>query len=215
MYVSTMMTSLGQKYLDSQSVDKKLLMPYYQQEEKSKRIHIKAGVSASLEFDDGYIAKWGMDAEMTSGIYKDGRFSESFHPFNLLDFIDSDNEETTKEQKYQCTMAFQEFVMASRGKWWFYFAVGAVDYYNEYYHTMLKVKKDEEELAALEDKGDLIYSLTFEEWTDFEPNPKKIGFVLSLPTREDIVDFIYQHIKDNRNKVILNKINSINQKLRL
>lgn len=198
MYVSRMMTNLGQRYLDRNNINKTLLTPYYQEENKSKRIHVKAGVSASVEFDDGYIAKWGLDAEMTSGIYKDGRFSESFHPFNLLDFIHNENKETTKEQKYQCIKAFQEFVVASKGKWWFYFARGAVAYYNENYNTELKVKKDEEELLTLEDDGELIYSLVHQEWLDFEPTSKKIGFALSLPTRKDVLEFIYTEIETNR-----------------
>ena len=199
MYVSSMMTKLGQKYLDSKGIKKELLKPFYQQEEKSKRFHVKAGVSASLEFDDGYIAKWGLEAEMTSGIYKDGRFNGgSMHPFNLLDLIHNENKETSKEFKYQCIKAFQEFVVASKGKWWFYFARGAVAYYNENYNTELKVKKDEEELIALEDDGELIYFLEHQEWLDFKPTPKKIGYALSLPTRQNVLEYIYEHIELNR-----------------
>lgn len=198
LYVSRMMTFLGQKYLEKENIQKTLLSPYLQQEEKSNRIHVKGGVTASLEFDDGYIAKWGLDAEMTSGIYKDGRFSESFHPFNLLDFIHVDNKETTKEQKYQCIKAFQEFVIASRGKWWFYFGRGAIAYYNELYGAKLKVKKDADELLTLEDDGDLIYFLSHQEWLDFEPTPKKIGIALSLSSRQDILEFIFEHIELNR-----------------
>jgi len=198
MYVSKLMTKIAQRFLDKNNIEKTLLTPFLQQEKKSNRIHIKSGVSASLEFDDGYIAKWGLDAEMTSGIYKDGRFSESFHPFNLLDFIHNENTETTKEQKYQCVKAFQEFVVASKGKWWFYFGRGSVDYYNEHYGTELKVKKDEEELLALEDDGELIYFLEHQEWLDFEPTPKKIGYALSLPTKQKVLEYIYDHIETNR-----------------
>jgi hypothetical protein len=203
MYVSRMMTSLGQKYLDKNGIEKTLLFPRFEPDLKSKRIYIKAGVSASLEFDDGYIAKWGLDAEMTSGIYKDGRFSESFHPFNLLDFIHQDNQETTKEQKYQCIKAFQEFVLASKGKWWFYFGRGAVAYYNELYGAGLKVKKDDEELLTLEDDGELIYFLSNQEWLDFEPTPKKVGFALSLSTRQDVLEYIFEHIESNRIKKMI------------
>jgi len=198
MHISKMMTKIGQRYLDKNNINKTLLTPFLQQEKNNNRIHVKAGVSASLEFDDSYIAKWGLDSEMTSGIYKDGRFSESFHPFNLLDFIHNENTETTKEQKYQCVIAFQEFVVASKGKWWFYFGRGAVEFYNENYNTELKVKKDAEELLALEDDGELIYFLEHQEWLDFEPNPKKIGYALSLPTRTDVLEYIYEHIESNR-----------------
>ena len=200
MYVSRMMTKIGQRFLDKKNIDKTLLVPFLQQQKKTFRIDVKGGVSISLEFDDGYIAKWGLDAEMTSGIYKDGRFSESFHPFNLLDFIHNENTETTKEQKYQCIKAFQEFVVASKGKWWFYFGRGAVAYYNENYGTKLKVKKDEEELLTLEDDGELIYFLEHSEWLDFEPTPKKIGYALSLPTKQNVLEFIYEHIETNRIK---------------
>jgi hypothetical protein len=197
-YVSRMFTSIGQRWLDKQGIKKELLKPFLQQEQNSKRVHVKAGVSASLEFDDGYIAKWGLDAEMTAGIYKDGRFSESFHPFGLLDLIHDENTEVSKEDKYKYTMAFQEFVVYSKGKWWFYFARGAVAYYNEHYGTELKVKKDEEELQALEDNGDLIYSLALDEWLMFKPTSKKIGFALSRETRQEVIEYIFTEIELNR-----------------
>jgi hypothetical protein len=198
MYISKMFTRLGQRYLDSQGYDKTLLSPFFQQSDSNNRTYIKGGVTASLEFDDGYIAKWGLEAEMTSGIYKDGRITGSMHPFGLLDLIHEDNIETSKEHKYQAVIAFQEFVVASRGKWWFYFGVGAIEYYNEYYHMKLKVKKDEEELSTLEDDGDLIYFLEHQEWLDFEPTPKKIGIALSMPNRDDVVNFFMQEIETNR-----------------
>jgi len=202
MYVSRLFTNIGQKYLNLHNIDKTLLVPFLQQEKKNKRIHIKGGVSASLEFDDGYIAKWGLEAEMTSSIYKDGRFDGgSMHPFNLLDLIDENNIETSKEFKYQCVKAFQEFVVASKGKWWFYFGRGAISYYNENYGTELKIKKDEEELISLEDEGELIYFLEHQEWLDFKPTPKKIGFALSLPTKKDVLEFIYEHIEFNRIRI--------------
>lgn len=198
LYLSRLFTSVGQRWLDNQGIKKELLKPFLQQEHNSKRVNVKAGVSASLEFDDGYIAKWGLDAEMTAGIYKDGRFSDSFHPFGLLDLIHDDNTEVNKEYKYKYIMAFQEFVVASKGKWWFYFARGAVAYYNEHYGTELKVKKDEAELQALEDKGDLIYSLSSDEWLMFKPTPKKIGFALSRETRKQVIEYIFEEIEFNR-----------------
>jgi hypothetical protein len=198
MYVSQMMTRIGQKYLVKENIDKTLLFPYFQQGDNSSRVYVKGGVTASLEFDDGYIAKWGLEAEMTSGIYKDGRITGSMHPFGLLDLINEENEEVTQGQKYQAVKAFQEFVVASKGKWWFYFGVGAIEYYNEYYKMKLKVKKDEEELATLEDEGDLIYFMDEQEWLDFRPNPKKIGYVLSLPTREEVIKFFMEEIEFNR-----------------
>jgi len=207
MYVSSMMTKLGQKYLDSKGIKKELLKPFYQQEEKSKRFNVKAGISASLEFDDGYIAKWGLEAEMTSGIYKDGRFNGgSMHPFNLLDLIHNENKDTSEEFKYQCVKAFQEFVVASKGKWWFYFGRGAIAYYNENYNTELKVKKDEEELSTLDDDGELIYTLTHDEWLMFKPNPKKVGYALSLPTKKDVIYYFYDEIEMNRIKSLERRI---------
>jgi hypothetical protein len=203
LYVSRMLTELGQKYLDKNNIDKQFLTPDLEQNiKKSKRIYVKGGVSASLEFDDGYIAKWGLDSEMTSSIYKDGRISGSFHPFYLLDLISNENKETTKEQKYQCIKAFQEFVVASKGKWWFYFGRGSVAYYNKNYDAGLNVQIDEIELQIQEDKGELIYFLEHQEWLDFEPTPKKIGFALSLSTRQDVIEYIFTEIESNRIKKI-------------
>ena len=200
MYVSRMMTSIGQKYLKKENVDKTLLAPYFEHQDSNNRTHVKGGVSASLEFDDGYIAKWGLEAEMTSSIYKDGRLNGSMHPFGLLDLIHEGNTEINQEQKYQCILAFQEFVVASKGKWWFYFGRGAIDHYNDYYQADIKVKKDEEELASLEDDGDIIYSLSHSEWLDFEPTPFKIGTALSLATRKDVIEYIFTEIETNRIK---------------
>ena len=211
MYVSRLMTSLGQKYLDLRKIDKELLSPYYEQDSKSKRLHVKAGVSASLDFVDDYITKWGLDAEMTGGIYKDGRFDgsldengsfkNSFHPFNLLDFLHNENKDTDNKFKYQCIKAFQEFVLASKGKWWFYFAKGAVSYYNENYGTEIKVKSDELELIDLEDDGENIYNLSSDEWRHFEPTPKKIGKALTQRSREDVLIFIFSEIEKNRIRI--------------
>lgn len=168
------------------------------QEPKSKRIHVKSGVSASLEFDDTYISKWGLDAEMTSAIYKDGRFGDSFHPFCLLDFIDRENTDISQKHKYQCSKAFQEFVSASKGKWWFYFARGAISFYNAEYNAELKVKKDEDELLSLVDNGELIYTLSNDEWKYFCPTSKKIGYALSLSTKDELINFIFEEIEKNR-----------------
>ena len=200
LYFSNLFTKIGQRFLKNQKIEKNLLTPYMQQDKKSNRIYVKGGVSASLEFDDKYIAKWGLDAEMTSGIYKDGRFNDSFHPFGLLDFIDNKNTEVSEKHKYQCIKAFQEFVVCSKGKRWFYFGRGAIDYYNNTYGSKIKVKKDEQELMELEDKGDLIYSLTFEEWKDFAPTPRKIGTALSIADNQKMLEYIYTEIEKNRIK---------------
>jgi hypothetical protein len=211
MYVSRLMTSLGQKFLNLREIKKELLSPYLEQDIKNKRIHVKAGVSASLDFVDDYITKWGLDAEMTAGIYKDGKFQgsldengsfkNSFHPFNLLDFLHNENENTDKVFKFQCIKAFQEFVLASKGKWWFYFAKGAVGYYNENYGTQINVKSDELELIDLEDDGEQIYNLSSEEWRHFEPTPKKIGKALTQRSREDVLIFIFSEIEKNRIRI--------------
>lgn len=215
MYMSRLFTKIGQRFLNAEKskrkkIDKTLLVPYMHENKKTHKIDVKGGVTATLEFDDEYITKWGLDAEMTAGIYKKGRFDgsidedgnlkQSFHPFVLLDFIDENNKDTSKEFKYQCIKAFQEFVVASKGKWWFYFARGAVAYYNENYGTQIKVKTDEVELMELEDKGDLIYSLTFEEWQSFKPTPRKIGIVLSIQDRQEMLEFIFTEIETNRIK---------------
>jgi hypothetical protein len=198
MYVSKLLTKIGQRYLKNKNIKKILLKPYF--EEFEHRINVKGGVSATTKFDDGYIAKWGLDAEMTAGVHKNGKISGSMHPFFILDLIWDGNKDTTKEEKYQYAMAFQEFVVASRGKWWFYFGRGAVAYYNEHYGTTLKVKKDEEELKALEDMGDVLFSLTLEQWLDFKPTPQKIAIALTLPTSYDILTYFCEEIEKNASK---------------
>ena len=212
LYISRLMTSIGQKYLGKHNIDKTLLIPYMQENLKTKKIDVKGGVSVSLEFDDEYITKWGLDAEMTASIYKQGRFDgsmledgtvkRSFHPFGLLRMIDKENKETSKDFKYQCAMAFQEFVLASRGKWWFYFARGSVNYYNENYGSKIKVKKDDLELQTLEDKGDIFLSLAFEEWKLLKNTPRQTAYMFSLDTQKDVIEFVFEEIEKNRIAIV-------------
>jgi len=211
MYISEMMTRIGQMYLDSKDINKTLLVPRFETNKKTNKIDIKAGVVASLDFRDDYIAKWGLDAEMTAGIYKNGRYDgsidedgnykKSFHPFSLLDFINENNEETSENFKYQCIKAFQEFVVASKGKWWFYFGQNQINYYNENYNAGLQVKDDKTELLTLEDKGDIFYSLSYEEWLMFEVTPKKIAYTFSLDTQNDVINYVFEEIEKNRIKI--------------
>ena len=210
-YISEMMTRLGQKFFDKEKIDKKLKTVEYKMNKTTNKIQIKGGITATLDFQDDYIAKWGLDAEMTASIYKKGRYEgsadengelkKSFHPLNLVEFIDKNNKETSEEFKYQCIMAFQEFVLASKGKKWFYFGRGQVKYYNDNYGSKIKVKKDEEELLALEDNGDIFDSLSEEEWLMFEYTPRKEAIAFSLDTRQNVLEYIYTEIESNRIKI--------------
>jgi hypothetical protein len=198
MYFSKLFTKIGQRYLDNKGIDKRLLEPYFWQNPETNQIHVKGGVSASIEFDDKYITKWGLDAEMTAGIYKDGRFSDSFHPFGLLDLIHEENKETNEAQKYMFIKAFQEFVLATKGKRWFYFGRGSVDYYNENYGSDIKNQSDEVALKNMEDDGSLLIELDDVEWKLFKPTPKKIGTALSRRSKDEVLIFIFDEIEKNR-----------------
>ena len=206
-YISELMTNLGQKYLDLKKIDKRLLDVHYDVNKKTNNPVIKGGVVAVAEFKDDYITKWGLDAEMTAGIYKNGRFDgsideegqlkKSFHPHMLLEFIDKDNKDTNERFKYQCIKAFQEFVLASHRKHWFYFAKGAVSYYNKNYGSEIKVKKDKDELATLEDKGKLLKKIYFEEWKLFQVDPIKHGILITQKTKMDVMLYFESEMQKN------------------
>jgi len=200
-YISNMLTSLGQRFLDKKGIKKKLLTPYFEQSSggKNKRKVVKGGVTATLDFNDTYISKWGLSAEMTAGIYKDGRFNGgSFHPFGLLDLIDKRNKDIGEKQRFQCIKAFQEFVVASKGKWWFYFGRGAVAYYNANYGCKIKVKKDEEELQSLEDLGDVLTKFSYDDWRYFRPTTKKIYDAFTQKSDDDVIAYFRDEIEDNK-----------------
>jgi len=211
MYISEMMTRLGQKYLDKEGIKKTLRPVRYVPNKKTNKVEVKGGITATMDFKDDYIAKWGLDAEMTASIYKKGRyegsadkngeFKKSFHPFGLAEFIDENNKETSESFKYQCVMAFQEFVLASKGKKWFYFGKNQVKYYNDNYGSEIKVKKDKLELLDLEDNGDVFDSLSEEEWLMFEYSPRKEVIAFSQNTRQDVLEYIYTEIEKNRIKI--------------
>jgi len=218
-YISQLMTNLGQKYLDFKKIDKRLLDVHYEMNKKTNKPVIKGGVVAVSEFKDDYMTKWGLDAEMTAGIYKNGRFDgsiddegelkQSFHPHTLLEFIDKDNKDTSDKFKYQCIKAFQEFVLASHRKHWFYFAKGAVLYYNENYGSKIKVKKDEEELSTLEDQGKILNKISFQEWKLFKINPIKHGILITQKTKIDVILYLesemQKNVKSYEEQLILDK----------
>jgi len=218
-YISQLMTNLGQKYLDLKKIDKKLLNVYYDVNKKTNKTFIKGGVVAVSEFKDDYITKWGLDAEMTAGIYKNGRFDgsvdedgdlkKSFHPHTLLEFIDQDNKDTSETFKHQCIKAFQEFVSASYRKHWFYFAKGSVSFYNDNYGSKIKVKKDEAELMSLESQGLILKKIKFEEWNIFKVNPIKYGILITQKTKKDVLFYfeseMEKNVKDYKEQLILDK----------
>jgi len=202
MYISTMMFELGEKYLKKIKSKKKLQKPYT--EEKDGKTNIKGAMSASCDFQDTYITKWGMGAEMTAGVQKKSdKFLKGLHPFQLLDMIDRENTEISEPMKRQCIEAFQEFVVAFRGKWWFYFGKGAVAFYNENFDTKIKVKDDVEELNSGEDDGaDVLLTMDDIDWKFFEPNAKKIGIAFSQKTSADVVQFFLDEIEKNKSLIL-------------
>lgn len=199
LYLSKLLTSLGQKYLNSKKIDKTLLSVHASQQKNNALVDVKGGVSVSTHFDDRYITKWGLDAEMTAGIYKEGRFEgASFHPFGLLDLIDEKNKEVGEKQRYQAVMAFQEFVVASKGKRWFYFGRGAVDYYNKNYGSKIKVKEDKEAIEVLEDEGETLHTFNIYDWLNFKPTPKKIYHAFIKDTDKETIEYFTKEIEKNK-----------------
>lgn len=201
LYLSRMLTELGQRFLNNKSIDKTLLGVYAKETNKGV-VHVKGGVSVSTHFDDKYITKWGLDAEMTAGVYKEGRYEgASFHPFGLLDIIDEKNTDVGDKQRYQAVMAFQEFVVASKGKRWFYFGRGAVNYYNENYGSKIKVKTDEEAIEGLEDEGSLLWLFDWYDWLNFKPTPKKIYEAFSMNTDQGTINYFLNEIEKNKKEM--------------
>ena len=198
LYVSKMLVEIGQKYLKKEKIKKKLL-PVKMVQTPETLVQVKGGVTCSTHFDKKYITKWGLDAEMTGGIYKEGRYEGgSFHPFGLLDMIDAENQEVGEKQRYQATMAFQEFVVASRGKQWFYFGKGAVKYYNEKYFAEIKVNPDDEALAQMADDAKLLFLFDNYSWLNFKSTPKKIYRAFSMKSDAEVIQSFLDEIEKNK-----------------
>ncbi len=198
LYLSKMLTSIGQRFLKNEKINKKL-MPVRLFETKETLTQVKGGVTCSTHFDDKYITKWGLDAEMTGGIYKEGRYEGgSFHPFGLLDMIDQENKEIGDKQRYQAIMAFQEFVVASRGKHWFYFGKGAIKYYNENYGSKIRVKSDKEALESLNDEGSLLRIFSGIEWNDFRYTPRKVYNAFTRASDSEVLQYFIDEIERNK-----------------
>lgn len=189
LYLSRLLTSIGQKYLDKNNIKKKLLKPYIQTE-KSGKINIKGGVSVSTEFDEAYISKWGLGEEMTQGVQKDGKVTGSMHPFGLLDLIR--NEDTPKHIKTRSILAYREFVFTTKGKKWFLFGRGAIPYYNENYNA--KIRDKDEEIG--DEEPETLMVLDENEWLRwFQPTAEKIGRALTFETDDECVEYIQSEIQ--------------------
>ena len=104
-------------------------------------------------FANNYVAKWGLEDEMTKGHIKKGKAGGET-PFDLLRAVLAD-----KEDK-QAAALFAEFAKAFKGKRQLSWSNGLKAKFN-------LVEKNDEELAAeLEDSAELLGLLTPDQWRD-------------------------------------------------
>ena len=104
-------------------------------------------------FANNYVAKWGLEDEMTKGHIKKGKAGGET-PFDLLRAVLSD-----KNDK-QAAALFAEFAKAFKGKRQLSWSNGLKAKFN-------LVEKDDEELAAeLEDSAELLGLISPDEWRD-------------------------------------------------
>ena len=103
-------------------------------------------------FANNYVAKWGLEDEMTRGTSRRAKQGET--PFDLLRAVLAD-----KNDK-QAAALFAEFAKAFKGKRQLSWSNGLKAKFN-------LVEKDDEELAAeLEDSAELLGLISPDEWRD-------------------------------------------------
>lgn len=157
-------------------------------------IQVKGGVSFNLDFIEEYTTKFGLVEEATAGIYKSGK--ESFHPFQILDFIRKEDETMSKAEKILLIRMFREYALATKGKSFFRFSRESVEYYRENYNLDLKILDDELEIQNRESQGDVIYSVELKLWKLFSPNSLQVANLLMQDTSQDMEDYILKIINE-------------------
>ncbi len=159
---------------------------------KKTYLQVKGGVSFNLDFVEEYATKFGLVAEATAGMYKNGK--GSFHPFQILDMIRKEDETMSKRDKILLIQMFREYALATKGKSFFRFAPGSVKYYQENYDLELEILDDELEIQARESKGDNFYEAEIKLWKLFSPNSLHLANLLLKETAKDMENYIFQII---------------------
>jgi len=157
-------------------------------------MQVKGGVSFNLDFEEEYTTKFGLVEEATAGMYKNGY--DSFHPFQILDMIQKEDETMSKKEKVLLISMFREYAKATKGKSFFRFGRGSVKFYQEKYGLQLEVLEDEAEILAQESKGEVFYTVPLKLWKMFNPNSYQVAVLLSLDTVEDMENYILQIINE-------------------
>jgi len=157
-------------------------------------LQVKGGVSFNLDFLEEYTTKFGLVEEATAGMYKSG--NGSFHPFQILDMINKEDETMTKEEKILLIRMFREYALATKGKSFFRFARGSVKYYRDNYNLDLEVLDDELEIQNREAQGEVIYSVDLKLWKLFNPTALQVAELLLKETAQDMEDYILQIINE-------------------
>ena len=155
-------------------------------------MQVKGGVSFNLDFVEEYATKFGLVAEATAGMYKQG--NGSFHPFQILDMIRKEDETMSKREKIILIQMFREYALATKGKSFFRFAPGSVKYYQDNYDLELEILDDEDEIQARESKGDNFYEAEIVLWKLFSPNSLHLANLLLKDTAQDMEDYILEII---------------------
>ncbi len=155
-------------------------------------LQVKGGVSFNLDFVEEYVTKFGLVAEATAGMYKNG--NGSFHPFQILDMIRQEDETMSKKEKILLIRMFRDYALATKGKSFFRFAPGSVKYYQENYDLELEILEDEVEIQARESKGNTFYSAEIKLWRLFSPNSLNLANLLLQETSQDMEDYILKII---------------------
>ncbi len=155
-------------------------------------LQVKGGVSFNLDFVEEYATKFGLVAEATAGMYKQG--NGSFHPFQILDMLRKEDETMSKREKIILIQMFREYALSTKGKSFFRFAPGSVKYYQENYDLELEILDDQDEIQAREAKGDVFYSVELKLWKLFSPNSLHLAHLLLKDTAQDMENYILEII---------------------
>lgn len=136
-------------------------------------VDVRSGSHAS-----NYVAKWGLDYELSKSHIKKGKLSISKTPFQLLDdYENGDN---------HARILFREYSQAFKGKCQLYWSKGLKAFFD------ITAKTDTEILEEVEEKSEKVISINRKDWRNVVKH-KAQAYILTLAelrTKHEIINFL-------------------------
>lgn len=192
--------------------NKKLRKPYIDKG-KNGNIVVKGGVSFMSDFSASYLTKWGIETELTGGVFKtidiknlNNLELKGLHPFQLLDLYRIIKDEKMKTIIFNKYLDYFNYVYRKR---FFTFSTVLKKLYPEF-----KNRTDEEALEDMERTGSLFFKIKNEIWEFINLTGEEKQEILSIDNVIDLEEYITTKVveEENNRKRKMKKMEEITKK---